>query len=105
MVIAHLLVESIALAADGFKVERGMVPLLSVEHRRAAGDAVLVRELRRVAFACIEGSFFGAMPRGVPPPPGRLFNWRGDDSSVSSTKRSDCRGCATIRNSPGRTKS
>lgn len=43
-------------------------------------------------FACIEDIGFGAMPRGVQAPPGRLFNWRGDDSSVSPTKRAGLPG-------------
>jgi hypothetical protein len=47
-------------------------------------------------FACIEDIGFGAMPRGVQAPPGRLFSWRGDDSSVSPTKRADYRGCLGI---------
>lgn len=47
-------------------------------------------------FACIEGLIFGAMPRGVPPPPGRLFNWRDDDSSALATMRADCRRFAGI---------
>ncbi len=88
--VAHLLIERIALAGDDLQGGAGHGAVLSVGHRRATFSAAVNPERIGVLWenrSCIEGFVFGARPRGVPPPPGP-FMWLASANVAPSPPKS-----------------